>query len=162
MKAAGLAVLLCIVGLECASAAPLELAPGSWEFTTLLRNFSISADGQHEIENGGSGPDTERACVTKHAFESGSLYPGLKNPTVAAHCKVTTISETSNLIDSVVECSAHDGASPQIDHTVVTAPTSKSFTTVHETTFIEPNYDGSISRSTLYRRGRWLKDSCDK
>ena len=161
MKAAGLAILLCLITFE-SQASPLELMPGSWEFTDLLRNFSISADGQHEVENGGSAPKIERACITKRAMEIGSLYPGLKNPAVASHCKVTAISKTSNLIDSVVECSADDGFSPYITHTVVTAPSHKSFVTIDETTFLEPTSEGSISRSTIYRRGRWLNDSCGK
>jgi hypothetical protein len=161
MKAAWLSILFCTVALEGA-AAPLELAPGSWEFTDLLRNFSISADGQHELEDGGSGPNTERACVTQNTLSKEDLYPGLKIPTVAAHCNITTISETPNLIDSVVECSAYERLSPYIEHTVVTAPTRQSFTIIREMTFLEPTYDGRISRSTSYSRGRWLKDSCDR
>jgi hypothetical protein len=154
-------MLLGIISLQSASAEAFELAPGSWEVTSLLRNFSISADGQHEIVNGVSVPNTERICLTKGTIEVGSLYPGLKNPAMAAHCKVTTISDTSDMIDSVVECSAYDGGIPQIDHTVVTAPTQKSFTTIGDRTFLRRNFDGSISRSTTYTQGRWLKDSCD-
>ena len=159
MKTAGLAILLCLITLQFASAAPFELAPGSWELTTLLRNFSIGADGRHENESGGSGPKFERACVTSRPFEM-NLYPGLKNPRMASHCKATKISGTSNLIDSVLECSARDGAPPYVIQTVVTAPTPKSFVTIIETTFLDPNSDGSISRSTTYKRGRWLKGSC--
>lgn len=157
MRAAWLAVLFYTIAAGCAAAA--SLAPGSWEYTDLLRNFSISADGKREIDVGGSGPNIERACVNKQQWR---FYPGLKNPAVAKRCKVTTISETSNLIDSIVECSADGEAPAYIEHTVVTALTSKSFITVQDTTFMEPNADGSISRSTLYRRGRWLKNSCDK
>jgi hypothetical protein len=161
MKAAWLAVLLCTVALEGTLAAPLDLAPGSWEFTTLLRNFSISADGEHEVDNGYSEPNTERACVTEDALKRGFLYRGLKNPTVAKYCKVTTISETLRFIDSVDEC-LYEGGPSYIGHTVLTAPTPMSFVAIRETTFLEPNYDGSISRSTIYRRGRWLKESCEK
>jgi hypothetical protein len=162
MKFPGLAIFLGMIASQSASAVALELAPGSWEVTSLLRNFSISADGQHEITSGGGGPNIERTCVKKSTLEIGSLYPGLKNPSMAALCKATTISDTSDLIDSVVECSAHDGLGPLIDHTVVTASTQKSYATILDRTFLEPTSDGSISRSTIYTRGRWLKDSCDR
>jgi hypothetical protein len=162
MRVSWFGILLCTIALEGASAAPLELAPGSWEFTYLSRDFSISADGTDEIEGGNSGPDTARTCVTEHAWESRFLYPGLKNPTVAKRCEVTVISETSDFIDTVMECSAHDGMSPSVEHAVVVAPTQKSLTIIRETTFLKPNYGGSVSRSTSYERGRWLKDSCDQ
>ena len=162
MKAAWLSVLLCAVALGGASATPLELERGSWERTDLLRNFSISGDGRHEVEGGGSGPNTERVCLAEQSINSSDLYPGLKNPTLAKLCKVTTISETPTLIDSIVECSAHDAMPPYITHTVVSASTPKSFTTITETTFLRQNYDGGISRSTMYSRGRWLEDKCNK
>jgi hypothetical protein len=161
MKAAWTAVLFCT--LACGvSAAPLQFAPGSWEFTTLLRNFSISADGKHEIETGGSRPYTERACITKPTFDSSTLWPGLKFPAVAKRCKATTISETPSLIDSVSECSGDGAAPPKVTHILVIPLAPKSFTTIQEVTFLEPLADGSLARSTIYRRGRWLKEDCGK
>lgn len=160
MRATGITiVLLCFVAIKATSAAPPQLTPGLWEITTLLRNFSLSADRQREIEMGGSGPNIDQVCSTKPDFTAESLYPRLKKPAVASHCKATTISETSTVIDSVVECSARNDI-PYIAHTVVTAPTPKEFVTIADTTFLETNSDGSISRSAVYRRGRWLKGSC--
>jgi len=159
MKTALSGVLFCV--LTCgASAAQLHLAPGSWQFTTLVRNFSISADGKHEIETGGSPPYAERACITKSAIASRSLWPGLKYPAIAKRCKATTISDSSSLIDSVGECSGDGAAPPEVTHVLVTAPTPQSFTTILETTFLEPMADGSLARSTVYRRGKWLKGTC--
>ena len=162
MKVTAIAVMLCFIALRFASAAPLQLAPGLWKVTTLIRNFGISSDGQREVENGGSGPSVDQTCLKKHEFGVGDLYPGLKIPALALRCKLTPISETSSLIDSVVECSAYNDASPRISHTVVTAPTPKSFLYIYETTFLETEEDGGVSRSTMYRRGSWLKGSCDK
>jgi hypothetical protein len=92
MKAASLSILLCTVVLAGSEAAPLKLAPGTWEFTDLIRNFYLNPDGRYEVTSGGSGPNTQRACMTEDALEDGSLYRGLK-PALANHCKKTTISE---------------------------------------------------------------------
>ena len=157
MKAACLAVLLCAAVPLGASAASIELKPGLWKLTDLLRNFEISTDGKKEIENGGSGPNIENVCVTGHIFDNSSLYPGLKIPSVADRCKVSTISETANLIDSVSECT---GELATVEHTLVIAPTSKSITIIRETTFTKPLGNGGISRSTSNTSAKWLKESC--
>ena len=135
----------------------MEVTPGLWEVTDLLRNFEISPDGKREIENGGSGPNIEKVCVTGQTFEPRSLYPGLKTPSVAARCKVLIISETPNLLDSVSECT---GKIATVEHSLVIAPTPKSVTIIRETTFTEPLYNGGISRSTTNVRSKWLKKSC--
>jgi hypothetical protein len=142
-----------------ASAAPINVTPGLWRMTDLLRNFVISADGKKEIENGGSGPNTENICVTAHSFDAGSIYPGSKIPSVAKLCKFSTISETPSLIDSVAECG---GGIAHITHTLVLALTPKSITTIQETTFTDPLANGSVSRSTINVRGKWLKESCGR
>lgn len=159
MKAGSLVILLCTVAAESVSAAPLDLAQGLWEVTARLRNFSISADARREVESGKSEPFIERICITEEALKSSSLDTG-ENSTAVKDCKTTAISETPRLVNSVVEC-FYEGGPSSIEHSVVTAPTPKSFTTIREKTFLEPNFDGSISRSTIYMRGEWLKESCD-
>lgn len=158
MRAAWLAALICVTASLSAFAAPIEVTPGLWEFTDVLRNFEISADGKKEIENGGSPPNIQNVCETGHTLDVKFLYPGLKIPSVAARCKISTISETPNLIDSVSECT---GEPATIEHALVIAPTPKSFTVIRETTFTEPLYNGDISRSTMNIRAKWLKENCD-
>ena len=158
MRTVCLAMLICAAALSRASAASMEVTPGLWEVTDLLRNFEISPDGKQEIENGGSGPNIEKVCVTGHTFRPSSLYPGLKIPSVAARCKVSTISETPNLIDSVSECT---GTLAEVTHNLVIAPTSKSITIISETTFTEPLYNGGISRSSMTVHAKWLTKSCE-
>jgi hypothetical protein len=144
-----------------ALAEPLKVTPGLWEVTTLLRNFDLSADGRREIDNGGSGPNVEHQCITERGLQAGFRYPGQTNPIIAKSCKFTTIAETSDLVDSVIECAAYDGVLPYIVHTVVVAPAPEVFTTIVEITWTSPLTDGRIARSVTYARGKWVRNSCD-
>jgi hypothetical protein len=135
----------------------MEVTPGSWEVTELLRSFEVSADGK-EIDNGGSGPNVENVCVAGHTLKVSSLYPGLKFPPVAARCKVSTISETPNLIESAIRCT---GKIPTVEHALVIAPTPKSITVIRDKTFTQALYNGDIARSITNVRAKWLKKACE-
>jgi len=158
VKVSWFLVLLCTVALNGATAAPWKkMEPGLWEFTDRLRNFEISADVTKEVENGGSGPNIQRECITEDDVKkaSDSLHRVLKNPAITKRCKRTTISETPSLTDAVVECK------DSIDHTLF-FHTAHSFTMIEDRTFTEPLAGGGIARSAIYQHARWLRASCDK